>query len=70
MLPLISEFKSTDNLAFKMPDMAADKKTGKKSFKCSTCKKRFNVKSALKAHLRIHSDKRFYKCTQCDMRFK
>ena len=24
----------------------------------------------LKAHLRIHSDKRSYKCTQCDERFK
>ena len=70
MLPLISEFKSTVYLAFKMPDMAADKRTGRRSFKCSICKNCFNVKSALKEHLRVHSDERSYKCTQCDKRFK
>ena len=46
-----------------MSDMAAEKRTRRKSFKCSTCKKAFNAKSALNVHMKIHSAQRPYKYT-------
>ena len=50
--------------------MAADLRTGRNSLKCSICKKCFDFNSALTDHVKIHSDQRPFKCTQCDKIFK
>jgi len=42
------------------------KKTGKRSFNCSTCGKTLTAKKGLILHLRTHSGERPYKCKYCD----
>ena len=70
ILPLKTQPTSSVFLAFKIPDMAAEKRTRRTSFKFSTCRKCFNIKSALNKHMKIHSDVRAYKCSQCEKCFK
>ena len=41
-----------------------------KPHKCSTCGKRFKLRSYLTVHLRIHSVERPYSCTLCDKSFR
>ncbi|XP_025832298.1 zinc finger protein 664-like [Agrilus planipennis] len=40
--------------------------TNIKTHVCDTCGKCFSCQSSLKVHLRTHSEKRLYRCTECD----
>ncbi|XP_058505062.1 zinc finger protein 391-like isoform X2 [Solea solea] len=43
--------------------------TGKKSFKCDTCGKRFVYKSRLIIHMKVHAGEKPFSCTTCGSRF-
>ena len=43
--------------------------TGKTSFKCEVCDKRFSLEGSLKTHLRIHTGEKLYRCEVCNKRF-
>ncbi|XP_060928328.1 claspin-like isoform X2 [Limanda limanda] len=40
-------------------------KTGKKSFSCSECGKKFNLKGNLNIHMRIHTGEKPFSCSEC-----
>ncbi|XP_034052699.1 zinc finger protein 543-like [Gymnodraco acuticeps] len=42
---------------------------GEKTFGCSVCKKYFNQRGHLKAHMRIHTGEKPFSCSVCDKRF-
>ncbi|NWT63305.1 ZN572 protein, partial [Erythrocercus mccallii] len=44
--------------------------TGKRTYECPQCGKRFQTSTTLLLHQRIHTDKRPFRCPDCGMGFK